>query len=244
MFFRKSPKVTFHCKLPQVLEQYPIVSARSIKFDWLRQSAIDFKKLVEQKGNYQHVAGTAKCSGLQNIMQRGWILNSWFDLLIRTSQHDGDRFEFSVPESIEQHLAGTDWERKLVSWFSGSDASLRVPVPQNSLQSLIKIATPWTVSVPKGQALLMMPLPYPDQPEFSAVHGIIEPGEFYDINAIISVHRRPGELLIPAGSPLCQMMVIDLDDPAIEQGPQSAENKKAELTTRYKKIHRFITRNI
>jgi hypothetical protein len=242
MFFRKKPKVTFHCKLPEVLEQYPIVPAKSVKFNWLRQSAVDFKNMAEQKGKYESVAGTVKCSGLQNIMQRGWILSSWFDLTIRTSQEDGDRFDYAIPTSIDLYLNETKWKYKLVSWFSDSEAALRVPMPQNSLQSLIKIGTPWTVSVPKGQALLMMPLPYPDQPEFSAVHGIIEPGDFYDINAIIAIHRRPGELFIPAGTPLCQMMVIDLEDPAVEQQVQSPQNRKDELKTIYRNAHRFITR--
>jgi hypothetical protein len=42
---------------------------------------------------------------------------------------------------------------------------------------------------------------------------------------------------------LCQMMVIDLEDPAIEQQVQSAENRKDELKTRYRTTHRFTTRN-
>ena len=240
--FWKKPKVTFHCKLPEVMERYPILPARSVKHAWLRQSALSFKQRAEEIGRYESIAGTVKCSGLQNIMQRGWILTSWFDLTIRTSAQDGDKFEFAIPTAIDSYLTNTKWNRKLVSWFSESEPALRVPMPANSLQTLIKIATPWTVSIPKGRALLMMPIPYPDQPEFSAVHGIMEAGDFYDVNAIIGIHKRPGELFIPAGTPLTQMMVIDQEDYDLAQQEQSQANWLDELRTRFRTTHRFITR--
>ncbi len=241
MFWRK-PKVTFHCKLPEVMERYPIVPAKSVKFSWLRQSAIEYKRQAEQNGTHQHVTGTIKCSGLQSIMQRGWILSSWFDLTINTGA-DSDRFEFAIPPTFKEYLQNTKWNQKLINWFSQSQPELRIPIPQNSLQTLVKIATPWTVSIPRGKALLVMPVPYPDQPEFTATHGILEPGEFYDINVIVQIHRRPGELFIPAGTPLCQMLVIDHNDQDIQQQVQSSQNWLDELRSRFRTTHKFITRN-
>lgn len=241
MFWNK-PKVTFHCKLPEVMERYPILPARSVSFDWWRQSALNFKHQAEQLGHRQHVTGTVKCSGLHNIMQRGWILTSWFDLTINTGT-DHDRFEFSIPQTFDEYLKNTKWSQKLINWFSANESAMRVPLPRNSLQTLIKIATPWTVSVPRGKALLVLPVPYPDQPEFTATHGILEAGEFYDISPIIQIHTRPGELFIPAGTPLCQMMVIDHVDQDIAQQVQSSQNWLNELRSRFRTTHKFITRN-
>lgn len=242
MFFNKS-KITFHCKLPEILETYPIVSAKSLKFDWLRQSSIDYKKIVKERGTFEPVAGTIKCPGIQNVMQRGWILTSWFDLTIRTYENEPDRFEYVIPPGIDSYLRECNFNQKLINWFSSSEAALKIPVTNNSLQTLIKISTPWTVEIPKGLSLLMLPIPYPDNPDFSAVHGILEEGSFYDINAIIQIHKKPGDLFIPAGTPLCQMMVINNTDPEIIQKHQDTKNKKEELKNKFKNSHRFTTKN-
>jgi hypothetical protein len=242
MFFNKS-KITFHCKLPEVLERYPILPAKSVKFNWVKQSSINYKKIVEERGTYESIAGTVKCPGLHSIMQKGWILTSWFDLTIRTYENEKDRFDYIVPTSIGSYLQEYNYNQKLINWFSASEVALRVPVPDNSLQTLVKISTPWTVDIPKGMSLLMMPIPYPDNPNFSAVHGILESGDFYDINAIIQIHKTPGELFIPAGTPLCQLLVVPDNKEEIIQKMQDNKNWKAELKNKFKNVHRFITKN-
>jgi hypothetical protein len=242
MFFKKS-KITFHCKLPEVLEQYPILSANSVNFNWCRQSSISYKKILEERGKCEHIAGTIKCPGIQNIMQKGWILTSWFDLTIRTYENEEDRFEYVIPSSIDSYLREHNYNQKLVNWFSSSEPALRIPVAENSLQTLIKISTPWTVEIPKGLSLLMMPIPYPDNANFSAVHGILESGDFYDINAIIQIHKRPGELFIPAGTPLCQLMILTDQSVNIVQKKQDNKNWKEELKNKFKNSHRFTTKN-
>ena len=239
MFKRK--KVTFHCKLPEVLETYPILPAKNVKFDWLRQSSLSYKKMLEERGRKESIAGTVKCPGMINIMQKGWILQSWFDLTIITHENETDRFQFSLPSDIDSYLKDCDWNKGLISWFSESEPALRIPTAQNDLHTLIKISTPWTVEVPEGKSLFMFPIPYPDEAEFSAVHGILESGKFYDINAIIKVHKRPGELFIPAGTPLCQMIVIDDRDDDIVQNLQTEKNRMEELKTRFRVTHRFST---
>lgn len=240
-FFKK--KIKFHCKLSEVLETYPILSSKTIKWQWLKESSIAYKKMLEQRGRQESIAGTVKCPGMINIMQKGWVLTSWFDLTIYTDENETDRFRYSIPSEIESYLADKEWNKGLVSWFSESEPALKIPTSQNDLHTLIKISTPWTVEIPKGKALLMMPIPYPDNPEFSAVHGILEEGDFYDINAIIKIHKRPGELFIPAGTPLCQMIVIDQKDEKIDQLIQSQKNRIEELKTRFRVTHRFSSNN-
>jgi hypothetical protein len=240
MFFKKD-KIKFYCNLPEVLEQYPIAKAKSHRFEWFKNSAAAYKKIAAERGTFQKISGTVKCFGLQNIMQSGYILRSWFDLTINTGT-DPSQFEFSIPEGIDFYLKARGFDRKLVAWFSGNESALTVPTPANSLKTLIKIATPWTVSIPKGYRLLMMPIPYPDEPEFSATHGIMEPGEFYDINAIIQVHKRPGQLFIPAGTPLCQMIVLRDEELEVELLAQDHANTEADIANRFKNGHSFITK--
>jgi hypothetical protein len=90
--------------------------------------------------------------------------------------------------------------------------------------------------------LLFMPIPYPDQPDFSAVHGILEPGEFYDVNAILQIHRRPGQLHIPAGTPLCQLIPINDQELEVDIELQNDQNRQLEIANRFKTGHTFITK--
>ncbi len=227
--------------MPEVLEKYPIIPAKKHRFEWMRSSAQAYKEISQQQGQIQKVSGTVKCFGLQNIMQTGYILPSWFDITVNTGS-DPNKFEFAIPEGIDSYLKARGFDRSLVGWFSGTESALTVPTPTNSLKTLLKICTPWTVSVPKGLRLLFMPIPYPDQPDFSAVHGILEPGDFYDVNAIIQIHRRPGQLHIPAGTPLCQMIVVRDEDPEVSIELQDHNNRQLEIANRFKTGHSFITK--
>jgi hypothetical protein len=69
-------------------------------------------------------------------------------------------------------------------------------------------------------------------------------GDFYDINAIIQIHKKPGELFIPAGTPLCQLLVVPDNKEEIIQKMQDNKNWKAELKNKFKNAHRFITKNL
>lgn len=240
MIFPRS-RIVFHCKLPEVLEKYPILEAKTLRYNWFKQSAMQYKNIVAEQGTSEHIAGTVKCPGINSILKTGYVLTSWFDLTIRTGNNDSE-FEYVIPTGIDAYLKKYNYDYKLINWFSANEPALKIPVPKNSLQTLIKIATPWTVSIPKDLCLLMMPMPYPDEPEFSAMHGLLEPGEFYDINAIIQIHKKPGELFIPAGTPLCQMIVVKKDEQHVIQQLQSKENWRSELKNRFKMCHRFVTR--
>ena len=241
MFWSK-PKVTFHCKLPEVLERYPIVPAGSLRHNWWRQSALEYKRKVEQIGHREHVAGTVKCPGIVNIMQRGWILNSWFDLTILTGS-ESDRFEFAIPPALQEYLKESQYTPKLLSWFSENEPALKVPVQDNSLKTLIKINTPWTMSVPKGLNVLMMPIPYSDHKDFSAQPGILNPGKYYDVSPIIEIHKKPGELFIPAGTPLMQIIVLEDTESEITQQAQTKQNWLDGLKSRFRTTHTFTTRD-
>ncbi len=242
MMFWKKPKVTFNCKLPEVLERYPIIPARELRPNWWRQAAIEYKQRVEQTGRHEQITGTIKCPGIHTIMQRGWILRSWFDLTILTG-NEPDRFEFAIPSSFTDYLTNTKFNHKLVKWFSANEPALRVPLQSNSLQTLIKITTPWSITVPKGLAVLMLPIPYPDTRDFTAHMGILEPGGFYDVSPIIEIHKKPGELFIPAGTPLMQILVIDHSDQDIVQQVQDQTSWQQELISRFRTTHTFTTRD-
>ena len=76
----------------------------------------------------------------------------------------------------------------------------------NTLETVIKIQTPWFVEVPKGYSLLMMPLPYSDDKRFTAATGLLRGNQ--PLNVQVFWHCLNSEEIIPAGTPLNQMILI------------------------------------
>jgi hypothetical protein len=226
----KKDKIKFYCSLPEVKEKYPIVQSKDINFKWFRKSALAYK---EKSKETLSVSGTAKCPGIHNITSEGYILRSWFDMSIKTTD-DPNNFRFLVPPQIQYYLREKNFNKDLIKWFSGDDPSMSIPLPDHSLKTLIKITMPWAVYIPKNWSLLIMPIPYPDEPEFTCTHGILPSGNFHEIHPIISWHKKQGELLIKAGTPLCQLIpiynkkidvdVLDYDDFARKEEAKWAFN--------------------
>ena len=238
MFFKKD-KIVFHCELPEIKEKYPIVDAKAFNFDWFKHSAHAFKNVANEKSAYEQVTGVVKCPGIRPVMQKGYIVQSWFDLTIKTYD---DGFEFFIPQGIFSYLKERNYDKKLITYFSKDQPAHTIPLPNTQLQSLIKINLPWSVSVPKGWNLLFMPIPYPDVPDFTSVHGILEPGDFYNINAIIKCNLHNAEFKIPAGTPLFQIIPIKDNSITMELADYNEETRQRELNDKYLSNHQFVVK--
>lgn len=237
MFFKKN-KIKFYCELPEVKEKYPIIPSGEYRFKWIRESAKAFKDIVAKKSAYEQITGVVKCPGVIPIMKQGYIVRSWFDLTI-TPLQDG-RFECHIPQGIFSYLKERNFNKKLISWFSADEPAHSIPMSANQVQSLIKISLPWSVSIPQGWKLMAIPVPYPDMTEFTAVHGILEAGELYDINAIIKVNQLDKEFTIFAGTPLFQFIPIKTDLPQIEILDYTETIKQVALKHKFESNNTFI----
>lgn len=239
MLFKKD-KIKFYCELPEVLEQYPIISSKEYKFNWVTESAKAFKDVAAKKAAYEQITGVIKCPGVLPIMKQGYIVRSWFDLTIRPLG-DG-RFEFHIPQGIFSYLKEKNYNKQLISWFSADEPAHSIPLSSDQLQSLIKITLPWAVSIPKGWQLMFIPIPYPDITDFTAVHGILEVGEFYNINAIIKINQINKEFTIPAGTALFQVVPIKANNDQIEILDYNESIKKLELKNKFLSNNKFIVK--
>ena len=83
---------------------------------------------------------------------------------------------------------------------------------RNTLDTVIKVQSPWIVYVPKGYYLLCMPCPYPDNHSFTAATGFIDGDEGPNfLNVQLYWHELDGITKIPAGTPLAQYMLVKKD---------------------------------
>ena len=239
MFFKKK-KIKFYCELPEVKEKYPIIEAKKYNFEWFKKSAQHFKETVREKANYEQITGIARCPGVIPVMNEGFIFRSWFDLTIKPGDYQ-IRFEFFLPQGLMSYLKDKNYDKRLISWFSGEENSHKINVPAHQMKSLIKITLPWVVSIPKGWKLLFMPIPYPDTTDFESVHGILEEGDFYQINAIIKINSDK-EFKIAAGTPLFQILPIEESKSNIEILDYNREIKQKEINSKYLANHQFVVK--
>lgn len=240
MFFKKD-KIKFYCELPEIKEKYPIIDARQYKFDWFKKSAQSFKEVTQAKAAYEQISGIVKCPGIRPVMQQGYIVQSWFDLTIKVYD---DGFEYFVPQGFYSYLEDRQYKKNLVTPFLHTDKAHALPVSDNQMQSLIKISLPWAVKVPASWELLFMPLPYPDNTQFTAVHGMLGKGDFYNLNAILKLNVNPGEeFTIYAGTPLFQLIPTKNTNIDIEIKDYTDDIKEKERKVDYLVNHCFITKN-
>lgn len=238
ILFFKNNKIKFYCELPEVKEKYPIISSSSYKFNWVKESARAFKDIVTKKSAYEQITGVVKCPGVIPIMKQGYIVRSWFDLTIRPVAENS--FECHIPQGIFSYLKERNFNKQLISWFSSDEPAHSIPLAANQAPALIKITLPWSVSIPKGWKLMAIPIPYPDMTEFTAVHGILEEGEFYNINAIIKVNQIAQEFTIHAGTPLFQFIPIKDSSPQIEILDYNETIKQTELKHKFASNNTFV----
>jgi hypothetical protein len=238
MLFKKD-KIVFHCELPEIKEKYPIVAAGEYKFNWFKKSALAFKSMVEQRAAYEQITGIVKCPGIHPVMKKGYIVQSWFDITVKPITNG---FDFFIPQGLQSYLKERNYDKQLVSCFGSEQPAHAIPLPETQLQSLIKINLPWSVSIPAGWNLLFMPIPYPDNTDFTAVHGILEPGDLYNVNAIIKCNSNNKEFTIPAGTPLFQLVPIKDNNIIVELADYDKSTQQKEINNRYLSNHQFVVK--
>ena len=234
----KKDRIKFYCSLPEVKEKYPIIPASTYKFKWIKESVNAFKNSVARNGAYEQTTGIVKCPAVLPVMKRGYLVQSWFDLTIRPLE-DG-RFECHIPTGIISYLNDRKFNKKLITWFSEDQPAHVIPMYGDQVKSLLKITLPWSITIPKGWELMFIPLPYPDLTDFTAVTGLLEEGEFYNLNAIIKVNHSNKQFTIPAGTPLFQLIPINVSTDEVEILDYNEAIKELEIKNQFDSNNTFI----
>lgn len=205
--FFKKPKLEFVCLLPEVKQIMPIVPAKEISFEWTKKALSDYKSKIKDNP-YERFTHISRCPGILGITKKGWVQRSWQDVVIKTNG-DGKSFEWKTP--INQAITDADhnWKWDYVSHHPEELFSQYNKLNKNTLKTIIKIQSPWMVYIPKGYVLMSMPIPYPDNHVFTAATGFLD-GDYGPnfLNVQMFWHELNGETFVPAGTPLCQYILI------------------------------------
>ena len=213
-FFKKKPKLQFVSFLPELTQLMPIESSKNIKFKWVKNALADYKKNKNRikTDKFVHIS---RCPGINQLQHTGWIQRAWQDITITT---DGSRTGFKWSTPIDQTNMDADYKIPF-EYMSYHHESLYTKFNDDgkSLKTILKLQSPWIAYIPKGYYLLSMPIPYPDNHDFTAATGFLDGdcGPNY-LNVQMFWNKLNGVTVIPAGTPLCQYILVKKEQVDVE----------------------------
>ena len=216
--FKKKPnEIEFLNPIPGIAATYPIYEAKNFKREWVEKSAKDAAIKKEESDKTCPVSHffnaalelgyIAKCPGIRNYMNTGYILPSPFDFVVKTNG-DGESFEANTlaPRNISYepvHIGVFHFTKELYHNYN--------PVLPGSLKTVLKIATGWHVVPSKDYVFMLAPVMYSNETRFAAAFGIFDPYVTSSLNVNMFWFTLNGKVVIKAGTPLMQIIPIPRD---------------------------------
>lgn len=213
-WFNKNPTVEFFSLMPEVVDLAPIQNARNFRPELMVNATKDYaeKKKHPLFGMFKLI-NTAKCPGIYNYARYGWVMTTWQDIVIETNG-DGSSFTWYTP--IDQRdIPSVDNMGEMISSHSKEQYADYIggSIP-NSIDTVIKINTPWRCNVPDGYYLQEAPLPYTTEKRFTTITGFYsKEAGVAQINVQILWHVLKGTTLIKAGTPIAHYMLLPKEQP-------------------------------
>ena len=204
----KKKYVRFVNEIPGVEITHPVVPAKQFKHKWMS----NLNKDVVSHNNACPVSATkgntARCPGIIDLHQTGFIVPAPFDFVITTN---GSKENFEWLMHIDPAMVNKDIKQPYISLHPKEQLHNYSPPREDSLDVIIKVNTYWKLLSSDDIVFLQMPIPYPDHNIFTACHGIIDSNKYNALNLQLQWHKINGEHLIKAGTPLCQLVPMPKD---------------------------------
>lgn len=210
MFWK--PKFKFKIEHPSITDEFPIYPAKQYKRKWVKNCANAYRKYKQVSDGRATTITAAKCPGIRDIMESGYILQTWYDFTIETTKDDHQIYYPSKFQS--DYLDKIGYTHPLIKTFNTKESPMRIPVGANH-HLIFKYYIPGAIEFPKGYSLLLLPIAYDDNPVFSACPGRLTRYES-DFNIHLFWHTVEGRVTVRAGTPLCQLIPIKDDNIPIE----------------------------
>lgn len=235
--FKNKSYIRFVNEVPGVEDSYPIIPARQQKYKWFSAINKDVtahnndSSVVDIKGN------TAKCPGIVDLIQLGYIVTAPFDFVIKTN---GVKDDFEWRMNIDPVMLNNDIKSPYISIHTPEQLHNYSPARDDSLDVILKLNTYWRYVGSEDILLLQMPVPYPDHNMFTACHGIIDTNKYNEMKLQLQWHKRNGEHLVKAGTPLCQLIPIPRNFPIDLRVEEITEHDiRANKSYIFATMHRF-----
>jgi hypothetical protein len=205
-------KIEFISIVKGMTENCPILPAAKALPQWLHNAKDHYKNHSDKKSTH-----LARCPGIMDFLTTGFVVTTWHDTFITTSETYPDSFKSEVPEGIP-FPGGSDM---IINAHGFEGIREFIPRSQRQSKILMKMNTPWHVKAPEGIKLLMLPISYPDEDILEGTSGILDPRLNPQINVHIWWNLIQGKHELPANTPIAH--IIPLTDQPVELVMRDAE---------------------
>jgi len=240
--FKKKPTIEFFSLIPEVVDLAPIQHARNFRPELLVNASKEYA--VQKKSPWfsmERLISTAKCPGIYNYARQGWVMTTYQDITIETNG-DGSTFEWTSSIDQTKLTNGSDVGEAIGSHPNAQYANYIGGSIPNSLNTVVKINTPWRCNVPEGYYLQEAPMPYTTEKRFTTVTGFFS--KEYGVaqmNVQLLWHVMEGKTLIKAGTPIAHYMLIPKDQPDIKCMVATSKQVKQNKLTNLELNRHFVS---
>jgi len=194
-------------KMQNVDDKYIPVAASEYLPNWYKKtdSYQGNKKDIDYNGQIN--ATIKKCIPVFDVLTAGYIIPTYCDLLIKKADNGGIVYLSSYPNSIQFH------------------STAQAPYhPYMNQHPYPKWINPWSIKTPPGYSCLFLPPVHGGNNFFTIAEGFVDTDNYSaPVNFPFILNDINFEGLIPAGTPMAQVIPIKRDNWKIEIG--SLKNK-------------------
>jgi hypothetical protein len=210
-------RVTFTDTLGVDSQYAPVPSTRSVP-DWYKQTPEYWTgERVIRDGNTPHTV--KKCVPVFDAMTAGYVIRSYVD--VQVTQRDGLPFyEWPLLGAITFHP---------VDQASEHPTKNGAPYP--------KWTNPWAIRTPRGYSCLFLPPMHNPNGMFTILPGVVDTDTYEaPVNFPFVLDDMTWEGLIPAGTPIAQVIPFRRDDWTMRIGDDKDRKRQAAVTTRLRSL--------
>lgn len=171
-----------------------------------------------------------KCLPFFDAMTAGYILFTHIDIYIRFDQNGS---HYSCP--------GNSNANGVIEFHSNEQAENH---PNSNIMPYPKFINPWSIQTPKGYSSLFMPPMHNPNGIFNIFSGIVDTDSYHNpVNLPFVLNSPTFEGIIPAGTPICQVipfkrdnfkMIVKEDDESIKSIYKFSERYSIKFFNNYK----------
>jgi hypothetical protein len=199
------PKVEFYTMIPPLTEDLEPRSGRADMISTLKRVKVPNFKETSIKN----------CPGIIQYGMQGFVLRAWQDILVEATA-DGVAARWETPLLMEHVVDPRVTQPSLRAAeevvFMKQNAFYDHFPRDNTLKMVMKINTPWFVKLPRGYSALILPVWYDNEQRFETIPGILDTDYFEKINVQLYWRALGRTEIIQAGTPLCKILPIQLED--------------------------------
>lgn len=230
-------------------KMYPVKHAKQVKPKWFKDEAKSYKEYKKTCpfafiGRKSKRTTALKCPGITKTIENGFVVENCVDFIIDPGETPNEeKVTFRLPPWYHYGEDNFYSKSKYLEVRTGSDLFDIPPMP-GCYNFHLKINLPWKVKAPKNTLLLEIPMLYGDLRSIIPVGGTLDPYISGNLNPLFWVAKTTTPVLIPAGTPLLQLIPIPRYNllPNLVVRTQTEQEKKIQSQYTFLREHTFDTK--